>query len=220
MSKQQNKAKIIVPEDVCNTELKNIRRVSVMVTSTLPLFGSVAEDQLSLKLRDLGFNLVDRSKLTDVTQKELIKDEARKLEEELKTYKEQLDLEKKLGDEPNSSNDIKRLESRIDQALAQIKKAKEDPQKDALNIADVGRKLGLDAAIVGTIFEGKRQISFSDDKPASTMDKIVVSTFYLQIIDIKTERVLLSITLEYDKGESITTAIDTMTKLIKEQLTS
>jgi len=71
---------------------------------------------------------------------------------------------------------------------------------------------------MGTIFEGRRQIGFSEDKTPLSMEKIVVSTFYLQLIDIKTEKVILAVILDYDKGESIINAIDMMTKIINEEI--
>ncbi len=91
-------------------------------------------------------------------------------------------------------------------------------QKDSFDVVEIGRKLGLDAAFVGTIFEGKEQISLSDEKPPRVLEKIMVSTFYLQVIDIKTEQIVLSVMLEYDKGGSLTDAVDAMTKLVKGEL--
>jgi len=50
------------------------------------------------------------------------------------------------------------------------------------------------------------------------MEKIVVSTFYLQVIDVQTEKVVLAIILEYDKGENVANVIDIMTKIIIDEI--
>lgn len=217
VSKSKNIAKIIKPSDVANVDLKQMKKVAVLITSTLPLFGEVAEDQLMIKLRDMGLDVIQRSKITDLTQKELMREEVRTLEEELKIYKEQLEFEKQLEKEDESIRGLKRLEKQAEQIAAQIERMKESSQKENLNIVEIGQKLGLDTAIVGTLFEGKRQISFSEDKSPSAMEKIVVSTFYLQIIDIKSDKVILAMMLEYDKGESVMNAVDAVTNIIKEE---
>ena len=41
---------------------------------------------------------------------------------------------------------------------------------------------------------------------------------YLQVINIRSEKVVLSIVLEYDMGEALVNAIDAMTKYIKEEI--
>lgn len=202
-SKLGNIAKIIKPADVSTSDFKKIRKVAVLITSTLPLFGGVAEDQLAIKLRDKGFDVIESSKVSEATQKELIR-------EELKNLETRLDLERQLGKPGEKSIDQKITEKQIEQL-------KEASTKKGI-LLEIGKKLGLDAAIIGTLFEGRRQIGFSDDNPPLSMEKIVVSTFYLQVIDIKTEKVILSVILEYDKGESITKAIDTMTEKIIEEM--
>lgn len=50
------------------------------------------------------------------------------------------------------------------------------------------------------------------------MEKIVVSTFCLELIDVKTEKVALIVILEYDKGENIVNAVDTMIKYVLEEI--
>lgn len=100
----------------------------------------------------------------------------------------------------------------------QGEKNKEKQQEEILNIIKIGEKLGLNAVFVGTVFEGRRQINFTEEKPPRGMEQIVVSTFYLQIVDVLTEKVMLSIILEYDKGENIINAVDIMTKIIKEEM--
>jgi hypothetical protein len=217
VSKPKNIAKIVRPSDVPTADLKKIKKVAVLLTSTLPLFGEVAEYQLIIKLRDMGFDVTERSKLSDLTQKELMKEEVSGLQEELKISEQQIELEKKLEKEDEKLKEVKRLQNRAKQIVERLEKILDSPQKEILNIVEIGKKLNLDTAIVGTLFEGKRQISFPDDKPPSAMEKIVVSTFYLQMIDIKTEKVVLAIMLEYDKGESITSAIDTVTEIIKDE---
>lgn len=174
--KLRNIAKIIRPSDVAGVDFKKINRLSVLVTSTSPLFGQVAEDYLTLKLRDLNYEIIDRSKFSEATIRELNK-----------------------------------LENTVDSD-------KSKQQAEILSVIKIGNKLGLDALITGTLFEGRRQVSFSEENTPRFMDKTVVATFSLQIIDINTERILLSIILEYDKGENITTAIDTCIKFIKDEM--
>jgi len=64
-SEFRNIAKIIKPSDVSKDDLRKIRKVAVIVTSTLPLFGGVAEDQLAIKLRDKGFDVIESSKVSE-----------------------------------------------------------------------------------------------------------------------------------------------------------
>lgn len=204
-SKPKNIAKIIRPSDVSNIDLRKIKRTTVLITSTSPLFGGVAEDHLAIKLRDKGFDVVEKSKIYELILKESKKKKFKKLEE-------QLELEKQLEKEGDTSRELKRLEKQL------LEKVGEKSQKDILNIISIGEKLGLDAVIIGTLFEGKHQISFLKDKPPQFMEKIVVSTFYLQVIDVQTEKVVLAIILEYDKGENVANVIDIMTKIIIDEI--
>lgn len=171
-SKPRNIAKIIRPSDVSDVDLKKIKKITVLVSSTSPLFGQVAEDLLAIKLRDKNLEVAAQTKVTELTAKEL--------------------------------NRIKN----------QAGKEGEERQEEILDVVSLGRKLGSDAVFVGTLFEGRRQFSFPEGKPPTLMEKIVVSTFYLQVVDMRTEKVTLAVILEYDKGENITNAVDTMTKLI------
>ena len=200
----KNKVKVIKPSDVSP---KVIRKIAVLITSTSPLFGGVAEDQLSIKLRDKGYNVLERSKFSELTQRELMK-------EELNRLQEQLDLEKQLDKAGEKTKELSILENKIDQ----LRKTWDTSQRDALNIIDIAKKLGLDAVFMGTVFEGRRQIGFSQDNPPISIDKLVVATFHLQVIDIQTGKVILAIMLEYDKGENMANAIDVMTKIIKEEI--
>ncbi len=222
VSKPKNSAKIVKPSDVSGLNLKKVRKVAVLLSSTLPLFGEVGEDQLAVKMRDAGFDVTRRARLLDVSQQELMREQIKALQDELNLYKQQLqqqlELEKKLEREQENLKELRRLEQRTDQILQQIQETQQGTQRKSFDVVEIGRKLGLDAALVGTIFEGKQQINLSSEKPPRVLEKIVVSTFYLQVIDIKTERIVLSVMLEYDKGESLMSAIDTMTKLIKEEL--
>lgn len=175
-SKPQNKAKVIRPAGVSKADLKRIKKVAVLLTSTAPLFGQVAANLLTLKLEDMNFEVTEQTKVSEVTAKEL---------------------------------------GRIEK---QMEMEKEKQQEEILSVIKIGKSLDLDAVIVGTLFEGRRQISFSEENPPRLMDKIVVSTFHIQIIDIQTEKIMLSVTLEFDKGENIINAVDTMTKIIKDEI--
>jgi len=217
-SQPKNRAKIIQPSDVAKADLKKIKKTAVLISSTLPLFGQVAEDQLAIKLRDAGYDMTARTKLSDMTQKELLKEDVARLQAELNAYKEQLEFEKQLEKEDERTKTIQRLTKQVDQALAQIEKMKAEPQKESTSIPEVAKSLGLDAVLVGTLFEGKRQISFPDQKPPVSIEKIVVATFHLQVIDARTEKVLLSIMLEYDQGENVTNATDAMAKILKDKM--
>ncbi len=222
ISKPRNIAKIIKPSDSPGVNLKKVKKVAVLLTSTLPLFGEVAEDQLAIRMRDAGLDVTRRSRLLDASQQELMKEQIKALQDELSTYKQQLkqqvELEKQLEKEQENLKELRRLEQRTDQLLQQVQESQQSTQKDSFDVVEIGRKLGLDAAFVGTIFEAKQQISLSDEKPPRVLEQIVVSTFCLQVIDIKSEQIVLSIMLEYEKGESLTDAVDTMTKFIKDEL--
>jgi hypothetical protein len=218
VSKPKNTVKVILPSDVKKADLKKMKKATVLMSSTMPLFGQVAEDQLAIKLRDAGYDMTARTKLSDMTQKELLKEDVARLQAELKAYKEQLDLEKQLEKEPEGMKDLRRIEKRMDQILAQLEKVGATPQKESASIIEVARNLGLDALLLGTIFEGKRQIGFPDNKPPVSMEKIVVSTFHLQVVDVKTEKIMLSIMLEYDEGQNLTNTIDTMAKMLNDEM--
>ena len=222
VSKPKNMAKIIKPSDSREVSLKKVKKVTVLLTSTLPLFGEVAEDQLAIRMRDAGLDVIRRSRLLDVSQQELMREQIKALQEELNIYKEQLkqqlELEKQLEKEQENLKELRRLEQRTDQVLQQIQQTQQGAQTDSFDVVEIGRKLGLDAAFVGTIFEGKQQINLTKEKPPRVMEKIGVSTFSLQVIDINTEQIVLSIMLEYDKGENLTNAVDTMAKFIKDEL--
>lgn len=194
-SERKNKVKVIVPSDVSKEDLKKIKKIAVSVTSTSPLFGGAAEDLLAVKLRDNGFDVVEKSKVSELTLQELRSKELRELEK-------QLDLEKQL-----------------EKGKLELEKESEKSQKEMLTMTDIGKKLGLDAVMMGTLFEGRRQDSFiHSKKEQTTMEKIVVSTFYLQVINIRSEKVVIAIILEYDMGEDLINAIDIMIKYIKEEI--
>lgn len=104
--------------------------------------------------------------------------------------------------------------------IQNFEKQAEVQKQGILDVIKIGKKLGLDAVFVGTIFEGRREISFNRDNPPRLMEKIVVSTFYLQVVDIQSEKVVVAIILEYDKGENIYNAVDTMTSIIRDEMTT
>jgi hypothetical protein len=222
VSKLENMAKIIKPSDSRNVSFKNIKKATVLLTSTLPLFGEVAEDQLAIRMRNSGLDIIRRTKLLDVGQQELMKEQIKALQDELNIYKQQLqqqlELEKQLEQERESLKELKRLEQRTDQILQQIQQTQQSMQQSSFDVVEIGRKLGLDVAFVGTIFEGKRQINLTSEKPPRVIESIGVSAFHVQVIDIKTEQIVLSITLEYEKGQNLTNAVDTMTKFLKDEL--
>lgn len=202
-SKLSNKVRVAY-SDAAERDLKKIRKVAVLLNST-SLLGGIAEDQLTLALRENGFTVVDRSKVSDLMRKEAFK-------EDLKRMEELLELEKQSGKEDSNLRDQKILEKRIEQ----LRKGKDNAERDITSLSDIGKLLGLDAVFTGTLFEGRRQIAFNEDKKPLSMDKPVVSTFHLQIIDIKTASVIAIIMAEYDKGESITDSVRVMTQYIKE----
>jgi hypothetical protein len=170
----KNYAKVIRPPDVSKAELTRIKKVAVLCTSTLPIFGQVAGEYLTMKLRDLEYTVVEQSKVSETTVRELGK------------------LDKQAGASGPKPDEI-------------------------VDIIKIGKQLGLDAVVVGTVFEGRRQSSFQDESPARWMEKTVVATMHVQFLDIKADKVLLSVMLEYDKGESLTGAIDTLAKVLKDE---
>ena len=70
VSKLRNTAKIVNLSDLTKVDIGKIKKVALLITSTSPLFGGIAEDQLSVKLRDKGFELVEQSKISELTLKE------------------------------------------------------------------------------------------------------------------------------------------------------
>lgn len=177
--------KVIVPPDVSKQDLKKLNKMAVLVTSTSPLFGQVANDLLAVKLRDKGFEVVDQTKVSEATMKALT-----------------------------------RLEKQQVKAEGKQQEGKEEakPQEEILNVMKIGKELGLDAVVVGTLFEGRRQLNFSDDKPQRFTDKVVVATFYVQVIDVRTEKVVLAAILDYDKGRNIADATDALAKALSDHM--
>jgi hypothetical protein len=196
--------KIICPPDVSKSQLNKIKKIGVLVKSTSPLFGEVAEDQLAIKLRDKGFDVMEQSKIS-----ELALNEAKK--RELQKIRELLEIEKQLEKVDEKLKEFKRLEK-------QLEEVGDKPQKEVLNIIDVGKTIGLDAVIIGNLFEGRRQLSFAKAKPPRIVEKMVVSTFFLKVIDIETEKVVLTLLIEYSEGENIKKAIDTMANYFLETI--
>lgn len=176
VSESRNVAKIVRPPDVSKANVKKIRKITALVTSPAPLFGQTAEDLLTIKLRDMGFDVAERTEVSEATIKELNKFEK------------------------------------------QAEKSEEKQQEEILDVIKIGEKLGLDAVLIGTIFDGRCQLNFSKEKPPRVVEKIAVSTFHLQIIDVRIGKAIISIILEYDMGESITNAIDAITKIIREEI--
>ena len=81
----------------------------------------------------------------------------------------------------------------------------------------MAKELGLDAVLIGTLLEGKRQASFPNDNPPRIVDKIIVTTFHIKVVDAKTSSVVLTILLEYDKGEDVSNAVDTMVDFLESE---
>lgn len=173
--KYRNIAKVIRPYDAPK-DLRNIRKIAVLLTGTSPLFGQSVRDLLTIKLKDIGLETIEQTKLFEASAQEL---------------------------------------SRLEQ---QAQQAQGSHEGKILSAIEIGRKLGIDGIIAGSIFEGRRQISFTKDNPPQSIENIVVSMFYLQLIDTRTEKVILTVVLEYDKGASIVNAVDTMTKMLKEEM--
>ena len=204
VSELKNKVKIIKPDDV---SIRKMQKVALSIASTSPLFGAVAEAHLAVKLRDNGFNIVEGSKINELAQRELRK-------KELDALQEQLELEKQLGMEKERSKQITVIEKQIEQ----LRKEGDNSKRNLPNIMDIARQMGLDAMITGTIFEGRRQISFSENEIPTSMEKLIVATFHLQVVDVQTGKVVLAIIVEYDKGENIMNAVDSMTDYLKQEI--
>jgi len=206
VSQLKNKAKVINLSDVSKIDLSKINKIALSITSTSPLFGDVAEDQFSVKLRNKGFKLVELSKISDLTLRE-----ARK--KELERLKEQLEIEKQLDQVGEQSKEQKRLEL----LEKQLEEAANELRKEVRDTVDVAKELGLDAVLIGTLLEGKRQASFPNDNPPRIVDKIIVTTFHIKVVDAKTSSVVLTILLEYDKGEDVSNAVDTMVDFLESE---
>jgi hypothetical protein len=176
ISELKNKVKVVCPPDVSKTNVKKIRKVTVLITSPAPLFGQTAEDLLAIKLRDIGFDVTERTEVSEATIKELNKYEK------------------------------------------QAEKSEEKQQEEILDVIKIGKKLGLDAVLIGTLLDGRCQLNFPKENQPRVIEKIVVSTFHIQIIDVQAGKSVLSIILECDMGENITNAIDAMAKTIKEEI--
>ena len=132
VSELKNKAKVINLSDVSKIDLSKIDKIALSITSTSPLFGDVAEDQFSVKLRNKGFKLVELSKISDLTLRE-----ARK--KELERLKEQLEIEKQLDQVGEQSKEQKRLEL----LEKQLEEAANELRKEVRDTVDVAKELGL-----------------------------------------------------------------------------
>jgi len=185
--KPKNLGKVIRPSYTSNTDLENINKVAVLVTSTSPLFGRIVEDQLSVNLKDKGFDVVEQSKIYELTLEELRREELIRLKEQLKL-------------EENIEEDKEGLDRGIGPAIV------------------AGKKLRLDALIMGEVDERRRPASFDRDGTPTTVEKLVVLTFNVQIIDVRTEETRLSVTLRYDEGEDIISATNSMTEIITDEI--
>jgi len=183
--KPRNVAKVVKPTNVSNSDLQKIKRVSVVVTSIDPLFGRIVEDQLSASLRNNGFDVVEPLRIYERTLGGLKR-------EELIRLREQMDLGGKIQT------------GRDDLAQAQ----------DDAGVIAAGKELGLDALIIGKVHEERRPVSFNKRSTPSTVKKLMILTFNIQIMDIRTKRNVLSVKLTYDEDETIINATDTMMEFI------
>ena len=185
--KPRNVAKIVKPSYVSDADLQKINKVAVLVTSTDPLFGRIVEDQLSVSLRDRGFDVVAPLRIYERTLGELRRGELIRLREQLK-------LEGK---------------TRADQ---------EDTDRDDAHVIAAGKGLGLDALIMGEVDEERRPVSFDKRSTPTTVEKLMVLAFNVQVIDIRTERNVLSVTLTYDEEENIISVVDNMVQFITDEI--
>jgi len=173
LSKLKSTANLIVPSYISSSELKKIKKIAVFVTSSYAPYASIIEELLSIKLRELGFEVPERRYVERLTVEELIKHE--------------------------------RL----------IEKNKEQKPK-ILNIIDIGKKLELDAVIVGNLIEARQQLRLA--KQEGVIERIVVSTLHLQVVSILTGKTMMLITLDYQMGRDIDDAVDDAVKVIKTQM--
>lgn len=101
---------------------------------------------------------------------------------------------------------------------AQVKKEGEDKKDELLSMLKLGKQLRLDAVLVGVAYEARRQMAFSDDKPPQSIERVVVSTFYVQLVEMKSEKTAIALILEYDKGMNIKNAVDQLNDILLKEM--
>ena len=89
-----------------------------------------------------------------------------------------------------------------------------DTDRDDAHVIAAAKELGLDALIMGEVDEETRPLTFDKLSTPTTVEKLMVLTFNVDVIDIRTERNVLSVTLMHKEEENIINSVDNVVKLI------
>lgn len=178
--------RIIRPPDVTDAEMARINRIAVVVISTAPELGQIAGDLLAVKLRELKFEVPEGTQFTEAGQKQLTKNE---------THTQSPDPQDPDTEMPGDK--------------------KADLQPEVPSMLKIARGMGLHGIVAGTLIAANRQVSYSGDKP-TVINEMVVSTFFFQLFDVQSEKVLLAGILEFPKGEGVIRTVDLTAEALKQ----
>jgi len=199
VSVAQNTLTILRPEEEPALDSAEFRKLAVFVTGTTPLYGGVAEDLLKMRLRDAGFIVEDSVSVAEAMREVLKEQQKTDLREQLNRLKEV----KKMGED---ATPVDLLEKRLQFDLQDLSQAGRE-ENGFGDMIEVGKKLALDAIVVGSIFEARLQFSFPYEEPPHAVDILGVSSLYVQVIHVGTERPVLGLSFDYMKGESLPRAM-------------
>jgi hypothetical protein len=172
--------KTIRSTPVTPEELKPIKRIVVFISGSETYLTTMMEDALSIDLQNLGFDVVKR------------------LEIEKRVTKEWKDRYK------DWYSEYEKWYSLPDSIKLQLLPPKPiDELEIARNEIEIGKLVGSDAILTGTILEGRQQYSTMKEGSGAGAEKIVITAISLQLIDVKKEKVLVEVLIGYTHGVSI-----------------
>lgn len=172
--------KTIRSTPVTADELKSIRRVAIFLSGSEAFYTTMLEDALSIDLQNLGFDVVNRLETENRVTKEWV-DRYRDWYSEYEGWYSLPDSIKRQLLPPKASDEL----------------------EVGKNEVEIGKLVGADAVLTGTILEGRQQYTNMKEGSGAGAEKIVITAVSLQLINVKKEEVLLELLIGYRHGVSI-----------------
>jgi len=166
--------------------LRSIKRVVVLVSGAEPYYTNVMQQALAIELRNMGWEIIGDQEIREVVQRDLeswyseLPDSVRANPEWLRSW----------------------LLSLPDSVQARITGRTDD--------VTVAKLIDADAYVTGTILMGRQQYASGDKSFQATAEKMVVTDFALQIVNVKDRKEIFGAVLGYRHGQGIGYAAEEM----------
>jgi len=169
---------------VSTEDLKALKRIAVFISGSEAFYTTMMEDALSIDLQNLGFEVVNRLEIEKRVTREW-KDWY--LSEWKPWYSKWIDW------------------SYLPDSIKRQSQPPEPPDEAEIgkNEVEIGKLVGVDAVLTGTILEGRQQYSNVKEGSGAGAEKIVITAISLQLIDVKKEKILVEVLIGYRHGVSI-----------------